>query len=210
MAVEVDFITLGDASARLDVPSPTLRHWTDQLEDLDVHYVMRNNRNERIYYDTDLEIFAYLRDLKSEHGRRTTTKDLAYMMLEMDRFRMRTKEEVPLPSQPSNKTTDLLNQKDIKQLLDSDRVKQLMSVVVDQTTKNLKEDLLKSVREEVNQEMMQYNRQIVESHEKIERELKEREERWEERAKKRDDMLVKSMRETIEAKKPWWKKMFGE
>lgn len=82
MALEVDFITLGDASSRLDVPAPTLRHWTDQMEEFNVHYVLRNNRNERIYEESDVKVFEILRDLKSEYGRRTTTRDLGYMIAE--------------------------------------------------------------------------------------------------------------------------------
>lgn len=59
MALEVDFITLGDASSRLDVPAPTLRHWTDQMEEFNVHYVLRNNRNERIYEESDVKVLRF-------------------------------------------------------------------------------------------------------------------------------------------------------
>ena len=163
MPVEVDFITLGDASVKIDVPSPTLRHWTDQLEEFEVHFVLRNNRNERIYYDTDLEVFKYLRDLKKEYGRRTTTKDLAYMIAEKGKegeFELRSREDAPTP-QPSNRTSDLLNQEDIQRLMASERVKQFISIVIDETTKNIKQDLVKEVREEVREEMAGM---IVKSH----------------------------------------------
>lgn len=211
MALEVDFITLGDASDRIKVPSPTLRHWTDQLEDFEVHFVKRNNRNERIYYDTDLEIFEFLRDLKAEHGRRTTTKDLAYMIREMtDRFELRTREDAPQPSQPSNKTADLLNQEDIQRLMQSERVKQFIGIVVDEATKNLKNDLTQEVRQEVNKEMLEFGRQMVESHNRLEQQLKERDERFEKQLEarmKQTDEYIQEFR--AKQKLPWWKKMFS-
>lgn len=210
MALEVDFITLGDASDRIGVPSPTLRHWTDQMEDFEVHFVKRNNRNERIYYDTDLEIFEFLRDLKAEHGRRTTTKDLAYMIREMsDRFELRTREDAPQPSQPSNKTADLLNQEDIQRLMQSERVKQFIGIVIDEATKNLKNELKQEVRQEVNKEMLEFGRQMVENHNKLEQQLKERDERidkqLEARMKQTDDYIQEFR---ARQKLPWWKKIF--
>ncbi|MGR5954278.1 MerR family transcriptional regulator [Bacillus paranthracis] len=211
MALEVDFITLGDASDRIGVPSPTLRHWTDQLESLEVHFVKRNNRNERIYYDTDLEIFEFLRDLKQEHGRRTTTKDLAYMIREMsDRFELRTREDAPQPSQPSNKTADLLNQEDIQRLMQSERVKQFISIVIDEATKNLKDDLKHEVRQEVNKEMLEVGRQMVENHNRLEQQLKERDEKIEKQLEarmKQTDEYIQEFR--ARQKLPWWKKMFS-
>ncbi|MGQ7228394.1 MerR family transcriptional regulator [Bacillus cereus group sp. Bce029] len=211
MALEVDFITLGDASDRIGVPSPTLRHWTDQLESLEVHFVKRNNRNERIYYDTDLEIFEFLRDLKQEHGRRTTTKDLAYMIREMsDRFELRTREDAPQPSQPSNKTADLLNQEDIQRLMQSERVKQFISIVIDEATKNLKDDLKHEVRQEVNKEMLEVGRQMVENHNKLEQQLKERDEKFEKQLEarmKQTDEYIQEFR--ARQKLPWWKKIFS-
>ncbi|WP_250670553.1 MerR family transcriptional regulator [Bacillus paranthracis] len=211
MALEVDFITLGDASDRIGVPSPTLRHWTDQLESLEVHFVKRNNRNERIYYDTDLEIFEFLRDLKQEHGRRTTTKDLAYMIREMsDRFELRTREDAPQPSQPSNKTADLLNQEDIQRLMQSERVKQFISIVIDEATKNLKDDLKHEVRQEVNKEMLEVGRQMVENHNRLEQQLKERDEKFEKQLEarmKQTDEYIQEFR--ARQKLPWWKKMFS-
>lgn len=211
MALEVDFITLGDASDRIGVPSPTLRHWTDQMEDFEVHFVKRNNRNERIYYDTDLDIFEFLRDLKAEHGRRTTTKDLAYMIREMDdRFELRTRDDAPQPSQPSNKTADLLNQEDIQRLMQSERVKQFIGIVIDEATKNLKNELKQEVRQEVNKEMLEFGRQMVDNHNKLEQQLKERDERIDKQLEarmKQTDEYIQEFR--AKQKLPWWKKMFS-
>lgn len=215
MALEVDFITLGDASERLDVPSPTLRNWTDQLEEFDIHFVMRNNRNERIYYDTDLEIFGFLRDLKQEHGRRTTTKDLGYMMREMDRFELRSREDAPQPSNPSNKTADLLNQEDIQRLMQSERVKQFINIIISETQNSLKgelrEELTLTIREEIQKELTE---QMTEQQQKLEATA----ERIEESLKKRDDQMTKfisEMREQNkrieqEKKKGFFGRLFGK
>lgn len=237
MPLEVDYITLGDASERLStpdnrVPAPTLRHWTDQLEEFNVHYVLRNNRNERIYEESDIKVFAYLRDLKEEYGRRTTTRDLGYMIVEKGKtgeLKLRSREEAPPPN-PSNRQTDLLNQEDIKRVLESDRARQVIGYLVDEATKNLKNELVSQVREEVREEvrmeMASVNNHIqmsneellklVRSHEELEKTIKEdrkkaeeAEKREEERARQRDEMLVKSMRETMESKKGFFARLFG-
>jgi DNA-binding transcriptional MerR regulator len=209
--IEVDFITLGDASERLDVPAPTLRHWTDQLEEFKVHYVKRNNRNERIYYNNDLKIFEFLRDLKSEHGRRTTTKDLAYMIAEKADidgiFELRVQDEVQVPR--SNKTADLLGQEDIKRLMESERVKQFMGIVINETTKNLRDSLKEEVRKEIQQEMQATNKNILDTYDRMERDLQERDKRLEERLEKRDEMLMQSLRQTMENKKGFFARLFG-
>lgn len=232
MPLEVDYITLGDASERIEVPAPTLRHWTDQMEEYNVHFVLRNNRNERIYEEDDLKIFEYLRDLKNEYGRRTTTKDLGYMIAEKGErgeLKLRTREDAPPPS-PSNRTTDLLNQEDIKRVLESDRARQVIGYLVDEATKNLKNDLIEQVRaevrEEVKAEMMSVNKHVemsneellklVRSHEELEKAIKEdrkkaeeAEKRAEERAKERDESLMKSLRDTMESKKGFFARLFG-
>lgn len=146
--MEVDFITLGDAASRLEVPDSTLRHWTDQLEKYNVHYVKRNDRNERIYYDSDLDIFKYLRDLKAEHGRKTTTKDLAIMISQMGSFELRTQENAPVPA-PSNRTAELMNHEDIKRLLESERVRQFLGVIINETTSKLRDDLVEEIKNEL-------------------------------------------------------------
>lgn len=146
-------MTLGGASERLSVPSPTLRNWTDQLEEFNAHYTKRNNRNERIYYQEDLDIFEYLRDLKNEYGRKTTTKDLARMLQESQRFELRSKEDAPSPTEEPSNRVELLSQEDIKELMDSERVKQFMQIIVSETTKNIKEDLVEEVTQSVTEEL---------------------------------------------------------
>lgn len=234
MAVEVEFVTLGDASKKLGVPAPTLRLWTDELEKNEVHFVLRNHRDERIYHDNDLEIFEYMRDLKKEHGRKAQTKDIALMIyqqaLENDMFDLRTKEEVPKPK-PSNTALNLLNNEDVQRLLESDRVKQLLGHMVSEATKQIKEDLIVEVRQSIRNEML--NGQVS-----IENLMKEDEARRleaeEERVKKEEERIAKmdevlrerderSMKlleelqkskkelEEKEAEKPksWWQKIKG-
>lgn len=157
VAFEVDYITLGDASSKLNVPSATLRHWTDQIEDYEVHFVKRNNRNERIYYDTDIEIFAYLRDLKKEYGRKTTTRDIAYMILDKGtkgEFQLRRREDAPVAKQ-TNRTADLLNQEDIQRLMQSERVRQFIEVIINERDKSLREEIAEDLRETIREEIIQ-------------------------------------------------------
>lgn len=227
MSFEIDFITLGDASVKLGKPSPTVRHWGEQLEELEVHYLKRNNRNERIYYDEDIKIFEYLRDLKDEYGRRTTTRDLAYMLqdrADKGEFKLRKKEDAPQPANPSNKTADLLNQEDIQRLMQSERVKQFMGIILTEHTEAMrgimikeleeartimKEEIREVVREEVRQEILEANIDIHKSLDDVKKgqeeivslSRKERIER-EEEAKKRED--------TVEVKKGFWSGLFGQ
>lgn len=208
MSLEVDFVTLGDAAERLDVPSATLRFWTDQLEDLDVHYVMRNNRNERIYYETDLKIFAFLRDLKNEYGRKTTTKDLGYMLIDRageGEFKLRTRDDVPTIKH-KNRTADLLSHYDIKQLMTSERVQQFMQVITSEVTKNIRDELT----EKFEKEFQNTNKQILDMYKRIEEKQKESDELWKKRIEERDKLLMESIRETQEKKKGFWSKIFGK
>lgn len=177
MSLEVEFITLGDASERIGVPSPTLRYWTDQLEEYNTHYIMRNNRNERIYYSSDLKIFEYLRDLKEEYGRRTTTRDLANMLAEKGKqgeFELRSRDDAPsVTANPSNKTTDLLNQEDIQRLMQSDRVKQFIEVIISETQKSMREELTEEIKESLKEEFEYFDKRAEERLIKMEEVMKE-------------------------------------
>lgn len=197
--MKVDFVTLGGASERLNVPSPTLRNWTDQLEEFDTHYTKRNNRNERIYYQEDLDIFKFLRDLKNEYGRKTTTKDLALMLQEDGRFTLRSREEAPSPVEEPSNRVDLLSQEDIKELMDSERVKQFMRIVVDETTKNIKEDLIEEVTRNVTEELKkEFN------------DSKQLQERTVEAVNKGYDKIIEKINMVEEeGRKGFWSKLFG-
>src|SRR5690606_22844435 len=104
------------------------RLWTDQMEEYEVHYVKRNNRNERIYESSDLKIFGLIRDFKEEYGRRTTTYDLGNTLVEREEelgIKLRRGEDAPIVP-PSNRTAELMNHEDIKKLMESERVKQFI------------------------------------------------------------------------------------
>lgn len=212
MGLEVDYITVGDASTRLNTPTATLRHWAEQLEEFDTHYLLRNNRNERIFTEDDIKVFEYLRDLKNEYGRRTTTKDIASMILDRGhdgQLKLRTKDDAPSP-QKTNRTADLLSQEDIKRLMGSERVKQYTSVVVGEATKNIQVALQASIEEKLEDEFSKMNQKMAEKYSKLEETVKkleeERDRKLEERMKQTDEYLS-YIRERDN--KPWWKKIFS-
>lgn len=208
MSFEVDSITHGDASKRLNVPPATLRNWADQLEEYNCHHVIRNQRNERIYYNSDIKIFEFLRDLKEEYGRRTTTKDLSYMIVDEakeGRFELRTREDAPTPK-PTNRTTELMNHTEIKQILNSDIVKQFFSVAVDERVSELKEEIRKDIREELSKSNQELSSKLEK--ERVERD--ERDRRIEEKLDKRDENLMRAMQSSMDSKKGFWSKMFGK
>lgn len=175
--MEVPFITLGDLAKRLDVPPPTLRNWTDQLEEMDVHYVKRNNRNERIYDDSDYEIFRFVRDLRQEYGRKTTMRDIARLLMSDDRFQLRSHEDAPSPViEPSNKTGDILSPDDIERLMQNQRVQALVSYMIAQVEENMQKknsEFLKEVVEKYEIISVNILQDIKEKIEKEYQDLKE-------------------------------------
>lgn len=179
MALTVDFITLGDVSSRLDVPSPTLRHWTDQMEEFNVHYVLRNNRNERIYEESDIEVFAELRDLKNKYGRKTTSRDLGAMLVEKGKrgeLKLRSREDAPLPDIVSQRTYDLMNHEEIKRIFDDPKAKQVLEYMVSEATKDIRANLMDEVREAVKAEMEEGQAVVKDHLERMEEALRKKEE----------------------------------
>ena len=213
--MEVEFVTLGDASERLDVPSPTLRNWTDQLEEMGVHYVKRNNRNERVYYDNDIQIFEWIRDLKKEYGRKTTMKDLTNVMKDMtDRFQFRGEEEAPAPTpNPSNKTGELLTPDDVNRLMENQRVRAVLGTIIAQSTEQIRvqlvaelkgqleeeRDILRlSIREEIQKEMSEGQEELRKEIKEFNEAQSKRDEEEKKRVAQRDEALMKSLREMQE------------
>ncbi|QRV11456.1 MerR family transcriptional regulator (plasmid) [Bacillus velezensis] len=204
--MEVEFITLGDLARRIDVPSTTLRNWTDQLEDMDAHYVYRNDRGDRIYKDTDVEIFKYIKGLKDEHGRKTTMRNIAQILADdPDRFKLRTREEVPVQEPKDPEVLDLLNQEDIKRLMESERVKQFIGVIISNTTENLRKELTQEIRKEVAEELKI-------SHQKTEEILKRFEENTEKRVKSTENWIqeMRKQKEEERNNKGFFSKLFGK
>lgn len=221
MSIEVEFITLGDVASRIEVPSPTLRHWTDQLEEFEVHFTLRNNRNERIYNSDDISVFLFLKQYKEEYGRRTTTKDLARMLQERGRegdFKLRAKEDAPpVTDNPSNKTQDLLNQDDIKRLMQSDRVKQFIGIITAENSKGLKDELLTEITTYLdvnNQKSIEQLKEIegkrIESEERLDKKIAELKDILEEiKSHTSPPLIEEPVEESVpETVVPWWKKIF--
>lgn len=203
MEIQVDFITHGDAARRLDVPPGTLRNWADQMEEFRVHYVKRVDGN-RVYYENDLEVFTFIRDMKEEHGRKTTTKNLAYILAEKGKqgeFKLRSIEDAP-QAERNRDVLDLLNQDDIKQLMESNRVQQFMRVI----SEGIREDLMKEFnqeREEMRKERNMLLEILQKQNDNIKNELKDRFE-------KHDKLLTQTMRDMMEQKKGgFFSRLFG-
>lgn len=217
MSIDVDFVLMSRASEKIKVASGTLRGWTDKLEEFGIHYVKRNNRNERIYYDTDLEIFKYLRDMKDEHKRRTTNRDIFYMLQEKARkgeYTLRKKEDAPQLYNPSNKTADLLNQEDIKQLMQSERVRQFIQIVISENNRAMREDFIEeirdTVREEVRLEMQEEHAKLHESISKIEEGQTKSIELIEESVQEsRADRIKREVAATEESSRGFFARLFG-
>lgn len=205
--MEVEFITLGDASERLVVPSPTLRNWTDQLEELGLHYVKRNNRNERVYYDNDIEIFRWIRDLKKEYGRKTTMKDLTNVMKDMtEQFDFRSEEEAPSPTHtPSNKTGELITPDDVQRLMENKRVRAFLGIMIAETTEQIKADLREEreilkleIREEIQKEMAEGKDTFRKELNSFKESQSKRDEEQQEKLAKRQEALMNSLNEMQE------------
>lgn len=148
--MKVDFVTLGGAAKELDVPAPTLRGWADRLEELNIHYLERNHRDERIFYESDIEIFRFMKEAKDKYGRKTTTIDLAYVILEKDDvFELRKKGEVP--EVPKHKAQ--LSELDLEHVLSHPTFQAFMQEVIKETTSSLSDEIAKEVSNKLNKEM---------------------------------------------------------
>ena len=203
MTLRVEFVTLGVASEILGVPAPTLRNWTDQLETFDVHYVIRNNRNERVYFEEDIEIFKYVRDLKSEYGRKTTTRDIARMLVEDERFKLRSETTIP---KVNDDRVAILKQEDIQQLMESDRVQQFMKVIVDQTTKNLKDELKKELVKELEESIVKNLDKQTEDYKQIQEDTVKIVGNM---LNENNELILKRL-DTHKNKKGFWNKLLGK
>lgn len=193
--VKVEFVTLGSAAELLDVPPSTLRGWTDQMASINAHHVNRNNRKERIYYPQDLKIFAYIKELREEHGQKTRLVDIVALIREDARFELRSKEDAPKPyEEEKDQVMELLNQDDIKELMESSRVRQFVGVVIEETTKGLREELVKDVREVVKEEMKEENEEQLKRMEELQKKM-------DQTLKERDDRTAKHIQEIMESKK---------
>ncbi|WP_176554308.1 MerR family transcriptional regulator [Bacillus sp. Marseille-P3800] len=215
MGFEVKNLTLGDMASELNVNASTLRQWSDRFEELEVHHVLRNQRDERIYDESDFKVFEFIRDLRNEYGRRTRTEDIAAMLEEKSKdglIKLRTKEFAPRPK-ATPMSTSLMADEDIQRLMASDKVKQFMSVI----SKNIEEELRKDLRDELGKvtDGIQGNHQkleeIIERREQeFKKELEERDKRYEEGMKRRAEQTDEVLKEIRDRQnRPWYKKLFN-
>ncbi|RHW31938.1 hypothetical protein [Oceanobacillus profundus] len=191
--MEVEFVTLGNASKIIDTPAPTLRGWADKLEELQVHYLERNHRDERIFYESDIKIFRYMAEQKSKYNRKTTTTDIAYVIAENDKFELRQKGSVP--AVPKHKAQ--LSEIDLEHLVQQRDFQEFIGGIIQRATDGLSEEISEKVS----------NNMRVELNNKLDD--------IEERRIKRMDQYLAEQRETqkmIEEylKLPAYKKIFSK
>lgn len=207
MPVEVDFVTMKIAKDHIKRPEATVRLWVDQLEKYEVHYFMRNDANERIFYENDLEILVYVDKLKREHGRSVRMENLAHILYEEGQkgnLKLRRAEDAPRP-EPTNQHLKILNHQDIEHLMGSDRVKQFLEYVMAGTLQQLKEDMVEEMRELVREEMEEQQREILKQQEQIlkqqqedNRRIREQMEKLEEALRQKEEANTKQMTELKE------------
>jgi DNA-binding transcriptional MerR regulator len=207
--MEVNYIRIGDMAERLDVPQSTLRNWVNQLEKRKIHYVNRNNRNERVFTDEDIKVFTYLRDSRKEFSG-LVTDDLGRILIEQDakgNINLRTVEQFPEGEQKNDRVAELLNNEDIQKLMESDRVKQLMSAVM----QGMKDDLSREIKD-------QYERVAKEENAKLMEQMQDRFEEMQKGQTERDkkmDMAISDIREEMKQKEEkkkggFFSKLFGK
>lgn len=209
--MKVDFVTLGGAAEALDMPAPTLRGWSDKLEEMNVHYLERNHRDERIFYESDIEIFRFMKEAKDLYGRKSTTIDLGYVLLEKsDEFQLRQREDVPSVPNRSLSIADL----DLTSVLENQAFQSFMSELIRTSTKGVSNEIIFNVSKSIEDNI------VTQLLERIEEKEKEREEELklikEEQQKtmmllEQQKELQKKLEEKIEeeASKSFWKKLFN-
>jgi len=188
MAIEriVEFVTLGEAAEMLKTPAPTLRGWADKLEEMGIHRLERNHRQERIFYESDLEIFRFIRDQKDVHGRKSTTEDLARLIKSMAEedgaFHLRPIEGMSVPILTP---TPQLTQIDMERLLQQEAFREWI------------ENIHRELNKETTNKLNELQNEIIA--------LRESQER-------RDQEITRFMRKSLELRRyeslPFYKKWF--
>jgi DNA-binding transcriptional MerR regulator len=187
--MEVQYISIGDAAKRIDVPQPTLRFWVNTLEEYGIHFVKRTDSGKRIFEDTDIDIFKYMRDIRKEIGKRADGKDTAYYIRDTAKkmgLILRSYEDAPQPHPHTRKSRELLSQEDLKELLSSDRVKEFLSAAIDQRVNEQLEQNKNDILEQVHKE----NTEVEQKLDDIKKQLESR-----------DQKLTQFMRELLDQRK---------
>ncbi|MFC5402440.1 hypothetical protein [Cohnella soli] len=83
--------TIGAARERLlsmgaNEPIPTIRNWSNDLHQLQVHTLPRNQRGERIYSEIDIQILLFIHEAKKRFGKNMTMDAISTMIQSDERF----------------------------------------------------------------------------------------------------------------------------
>ncbi|WP_336788354.1 hypothetical protein [Paenibacillus sp. MMO-177] len=67
------FLTIGSVREKLmdegiTIPTPTIRNWVNELQELKVHTIPRNARQERVFSKNDIEIIKFIYQAKKRFG----------------------------------------------------------------------------------------------------------------------------------------------
>jgi DNA-binding transcriptional ArsR family regulator len=209
MGIEVQYITLGEAAARLGVPQPTLRGWVDKLEELGIHTLERNNRDERLFDEDDLEIFRFMKEMKDQYGaRRATTTDVGYVIAEKFADKLKKKMDLDIKRRPN--LTDV----DVQNVLQNERFMSILRGFVleaqGESEKRIAEEVenrvkaqLELIKEELRNEMED---QHAKTQELLERRIKQTDEWLTEIRHKMDE---RKRQEEENKKKGFFSKLFG-
>lgn len=190
MALEVDFIPISEAAERLDMPQPTLRYWCDKLEELGIHFMERNNRDERVFFDIDMEIFKFIKEQKERYGRKAKIIDIAYMV--QDNFECRNIGTRPdLPRRPMPQPAD------VEALVHSELFQNSMKAIIKEAT----EETAKRVAERIQEENMKTQKETMQKLDELMNIMKDLNELNQE--------MQEIKREQEELNKPWYKRMFS-
>jgi hypothetical protein len=81
------YVTIGSAHEKMKkegitIPIPTMRNWVNDLHQLKVHTIPRNQRGERIFNDKDIAILRFIHDAKQKFGNNLTMPAIATMIVE--------------------------------------------------------------------------------------------------------------------------------
>lgn len=85
------YYTIGHAKDKLmtlgaNVPIPTIRNWSNELHQLQVHTLPRNQRGERIYSEIDIQILQFIYEAKKRFGTNMTMDAIASMIQSDEKF----------------------------------------------------------------------------------------------------------------------------
>jgi hypothetical protein len=144
--MQLEYFSFGDGAMVLDIPQPTLRNWCDKLEEMGVHYIVRNERNERVLYDIDIAIFKFMKVEKEKNGRNATLQFLGLKLIES----MMERRQSPTSLNTSLQAFDRQGY-ELQRVLESDAFKATVGAIARETAATLEETLTPRIREEVTQ-----------------------------------------------------------